>query len=85
MVNTTRENLCKVEVGIRERGEELGVHDSCMGERTSYALSGVTLIPWGTPILDMPGCAVQQGVLSWQKLHDRVSFSDQNYAIGYSN
>ena len=39
----------------------------------------------GTPILDLPGCAAQQGVFLRQKLCDRVSFSDKNYATRYYN
>ena len=36
-----------------------------------------------TPILDLTGCAAQQGVLLREKLCDRVSFSDKNYATEY--
>ena len=36
-----------------------------------------------TPILDLTGCAAQQGVLLREKLCDRVSFSDKNYATGF--
>ena len=39
----------------------------------------------GTSILDLTGCADQQGVLSRSKLCDRVSFFDKNYATGYYN
>ena len=36
----------------------------------------------GTPILDQTICAAQQGILL-QKLCDRVSFSNKNYATEY--
>ena len=37
----------------------------------------------GTPILDLIGSATHQGALLWQKLCDRLSFSDKNYGTGY--